>query len=536
MNNWPWEELGLPGPVELPAIRRAYAERLKGARPEENPEGFQRLHSAYQAACRIARREAVPEPETPQPDTAEAVPEPESAATEPDRPPSETEPVREWDFERLFAEGAAEERGRRFQKLWALRQKNILRYNAWRPTPPRDTAETALVWIGVMRALSLIEELVSGGAEAPLWEVFRKSELFRYVKGQPDFVFGLEAFLEECPEIPEAACAALFRGYGFDTRPVAREYGPLYRLLRERIPEAGPAQPRLSLLLCLLVAALVLNLFADSLVIGERRKEEVRVWMERDFGLAFVTEGGDTLYDTRGEFRFRARWDGPRDTANGRRGYVTDYTQVRLSREIAGFAERRECRLFPQGGDLKPGATREDYLRFPLTGAGAEISALGELLSAARGEAWYRELPPDYVLYLCWQDWSFYAYDARTDEFDGETLRRYYERFFGPDLCRIVLEETGIAVSDTGEVLVLYPESGSVNVDGRPFFHVVGVEEAHLRPRYHYFLSQDGLELFCVPTGGRVSELTLEALYGMGRTVYEVRGFPDALTVFRDTI
>ena len=38
MNNWPWEELGLPGPAELPAIRRAYAQRLKQTRPEENPE------------------------------------------------------------------------------------------------------------------------------------------------------------------------------------------------------------------------------------------------------------------------------------------------------------------------------------------------------------------------------------------------------------------------------------------------------------------------------------------------------------------
>ncbi|MBQ7681969.1 MAG: hypothetical protein IJT31_07140 [Oscillibacter sp.] len=560
MNNWPWEELGLPGPVELPAIRRAYAERLKGARPEENPEGFQRLHSAYKAACRMARRDTTqPPPDTPQPvaDTAEGVPgtEPETpqptpntpetpqpeadrnpSETKPDRNPSGTEPAREWDFERLFAEGAAEERGRRFQKLWALRQKNSLRYETWRPLPPSDTAEAALVWIAVTRALALMEELVSSGADAPRWEAFAKSELFRCVRGQPDFVFGLENFLEECPEIPEAACAALFRAYGFDARPAAREYKPLYRLFKERLPEKGPTQPRLSLLLCLLVAALVLNLCADSLVIRERRREQVRVWLERDFGLAFVAEGRDTLYDTHGDFRFRARWDGQRDKVNGKRGYVTDYTQVRLSRKVAEFASRGVCKLFPQGVALKPGDTREDYLRFPLTGAGAEISALGELLSAARAEAWYRELPPDYVLYLCWQDWSFYAYNAQTDEFDAETLRRYYERFFGPDLCRIVLEETGIAVSDTGEAFALFPESGSVNVDGRDFFHVVGVEEAHLRPRYHYFLSEDGLELFCVPIGGRVSELTLERLYGMQRTVYEVRGFPDALAVFRDTV
>ena len=70
--SWPWNELGLLGPAELPEIRRAYAGLLKDNHPEEDPEGFQRLHSAYQAACRHARQSGRgPLPESP-PDPPQA--------------------------------------------------------------------------------------------------------------------------------------------------------------------------------------------------------------------------------------------------------------------------------------------------------------------------------------------------------------------------------------------------------------------------------------------------------------------------------
>ena len=44
--SWPWSQLGLPGPSGLSEVRHAYAEKLKITHPEEDPEGFQRLHSA----------------------------------------------------------------------------------------------------------------------------------------------------------------------------------------------------------------------------------------------------------------------------------------------------------------------------------------------------------------------------------------------------------------------------------------------------------------------------------------------------------
>lgn len=54
--SWPWSELGLDGPAPLEEVRRAYAQRVKEVHPEEDPEGFQRLHTAYQEARQAARR------------------------------------------------------------------------------------------------------------------------------------------------------------------------------------------------------------------------------------------------------------------------------------------------------------------------------------------------------------------------------------------------------------------------------------------------------------------------------------------------
>lgn len=54
--NWAYELLGLPLDADERSIKRAYAQRLRTTRPDEDPEAFQQLHTAYkQALARAAQ-------------------------------------------------------------------------------------------------------------------------------------------------------------------------------------------------------------------------------------------------------------------------------------------------------------------------------------------------------------------------------------------------------------------------------------------------------------------------------------------------
>lgn len=62
---WAFRVLGLPHDADERAVKRAYATKLKLARPDEDPDAFQRLNEAYRAALALAaQRHAIAEADT----------------------------------------------------------------------------------------------------------------------------------------------------------------------------------------------------------------------------------------------------------------------------------------------------------------------------------------------------------------------------------------------------------------------------------------------------------------------------------------
>lgn len=60
MSGWPYDLLGVGDDADERTIKRAYARLLKRHRPDDDPEGFQRLNEAYQAALSYPRDTAFP--------------------------------------------------------------------------------------------------------------------------------------------------------------------------------------------------------------------------------------------------------------------------------------------------------------------------------------------------------------------------------------------------------------------------------------------------------------------------------------------
>ena len=228
--SWPWSQLGLPGPSGLSEVRHAYAEKLKITHPEEDPEGFQRLHSAYQLASRMARqqkrqagvqtpepreeRQPQPQPEPEQiqdlafdelPEWDETLPHTQRGLEEgqdfdfdellerDETPPHARrgpEKERDWDYDRLFAEGEAERaeaRRRRGVERRGKRSQEIQERLRFRQEEER--------WQGTEAILHTIELLHSAQAEGEQWQKFFASPLFQQNKESIDLIFGLEDFV-----------------------------------------------------------------------------------------------------------------------------------------------------------------------------------------------------------------------------------------------------------------------------------------------------------------------------------------------------
>lgn len=312
--SWPWSELGLDGPASLEEVRRAYAQRVKEVHPEEDPEGFQRLHTAYQQARQAARRakraeqaEGAPiheeesrppaspepgpreadrldvaqllgqeqreapsrrkQPETPELDVAELLRQEQREARPRPRPQQPQEP--ELDFDALLQQeekkerAEAEARKKTGQRPWDFQR--IFQEEDKRRT--EQTQSGGGPDVPVSRALELVEMLFEEERSHRDWERFLTSVVFFRVKWNPRFMaalagaFQAEPVLE--PQIREAVCGA----YGFQSGQVPREHQAFYEAVsgrkaqpvkekKARFRQRHPFLFLLALVMCIVLALL----------------------------------------------------------------------------------------------------------------------------------------------------------------------------------------------------------------------------------------------------------------------------------------
>ena len=60
MSSSPWHILGIEPTQDQREIKKAYARLLKVTRPEDDPQGFQRLREAFEEAQYLAQQEPPP--------------------------------------------------------------------------------------------------------------------------------------------------------------------------------------------------------------------------------------------------------------------------------------------------------------------------------------------------------------------------------------------------------------------------------------------------------------------------------------------
>jgi hypothetical protein len=571
--SWPWNELGLPGPAGLPDIRSAYAQKLKTAHPEEDPEGFQRLHAAYQEASRRARRarSAQTGPEDPPadrpapperrqeapgwnydelledqeaPNHSPQKPEPQEPEWNydellkgEDAPPQEEEAAPEWDFERLFAEGEEEAQEARRRRLEDLRHKNWARYAP--QARQRRELDGGDAWPAVLAAVRTLELLERRDAPPAQWRRFLDSPVFLSVRADMDFVFLLEDFLSQRPDLSPEIRRAVFDAYELQNASKYPAYKPLYRLLGVKRADTRraaraksswrnawrgyPLWRKTVLVVCFTILALFfsiglgVNLRSAQAERAARREAErwtqtAPQWLEEDFGEPFIHAASQDIFAPAADpdLYFRASPYGER--SEDWPGYQTSYPGILVKRALENFAGERGLDLDLAAYSRETGDAPGAYLlNLPLLGAEEDVSALGELLEELSRQEWHQvplnnprdeseyrvREPVKYTVFLCHRGLAFY--EATSDEgFDTEEARSLYAQA-GPALCRWILEQSGLADRHLGEGTYVLQDREAVEIGEGTFFQVHGVDKDSGEIRVQYLLASGGGALFCVP-------------------------------------
>ena len=538
--NWPWSELGLPGPADLAAVRHAYAERLKTTHPEEDPEGFQRLNEAYQQARRLARKGGGAAPQT----TPHTGGEPLETERE-ERRPEADQPA--WKKYGEVFESEAARRAEERERMAQERRAAFFRRHA--PATPEEAERLGWHWARIEAAQTMAEVLLDNDASFRDWVDFLHSSVFLIVKGDPDFVAGFEAFLRQATRLPQDVKQEMVRVFsGMDANQIPQIWHGIHRILTGRAPlvvttvvERKPLWKRTSFRIA---AAIVLALILAPLAVGgvtylvtmpgRQARATLCQYLEEDLGRKVESLwNGDPSYANvyrlwdDPSVTFTVEADGERDLAAGKLGYTTDYSHVMLTKALEDFEDTWSCELYEMDWDDEEdgwtyhyGDTPEAYrLEIPMWGGEDALAALGDLFAQMQGESWYQAMPPECELLLVYRSFDnliWYRYSPE-EPFDGPGLLAYYQTEAGPSLCAYLVENSGLAAADFGQREYRLELRGTVETKelhdrSYRFFCVDGVAADTGETVRKYFL--DTTELYSIPAEEYHPDMSALDLHG----------------------
>ncbi|MGO5113508.1 hypothetical protein ACTQ33_00505 [Candidatus Avoscillospira sp. LCP25S3_F1] len=445
--NSPWRELGLPGPSDTETIKRAYAQRLKEVHPEEDPEGFQALHRAYQMARRMAtdRRNRRPmpvfqEPEgrsEPQETPTESEGQDGSALEDQEEPPEHAGPEEldfsaledqaeedesqseDWDFEELLEEEEPEDRpppeelphqAEEYETVWGYHRKK-------RGVDKIMLLIAALLMLLVVGRLALPEVLNS----------LEKNTYPRTILQQMEEDWGVEIVSSPNNDKREE----LRYLYWLEDNPEIR-FQAIYRGGRDM--EAG-------------------QLGYDT------NYPNVRLfWRLRDFA---------------------AQWP----------AYSLSFNVEQTDHEGEGASGGSPPSLF--------------VFQMPMHGGEDFVQALGDELEAVSQESWYQKQMPEFRVYLVYRDSIIINYNSTTatEPCTGETLLLQYEEQSSLALLHSILYYDGVVYKDfpdaDGSEVV---RSGQATFGDDDYWMMVCWDRDGSGHSIDYLLRKDLTALYCQPS------------------------------------
>ncbi len=487
--SWPWSELGLEGPSSLEEVRRAYAQRTRETHPEEDPEGFQRLHQAYQTARRMARKHKEP---TAEPQNWREEPQAQQRQPNPENRREETEKDPNWDYRRLLKEegqsGGETTPPEEIEQSWNYAQlfeqadqenESRLRRELQAHSGLTDENDD---WEQVIQVLRQLDHILRHGMNPTAWAGLLNGSGFERVRKNSAFLLGLERWLETAPPLDFASRSLLLNKLGLSPEGrIPEQYQGIYALLNQADAQArrntvyyqgkrGPQknQKREMLRVVLVCVVIFIGLLTVQQYNGpsakqHRQEKQLSQWLSQDLGMTVEPYHTTAATGKEGELRFQVKempkltfsafYEGERDTKQEISGYRTNFSDAAFDWALRNFAQETGYGVYERSGWRWTKAETENprvyYLEFPLAKSDQAVEQLDEFYQQLEQTEWYQKNPPEYTLSFTRSGVCYFTLEAPKEKFEAEPVAEYCKKTAPESICAFLVVNAGLDKEDS---------------------------------------------------------------------------------------